>query len=228
MRGGPSPIGAAGACETRRKLSAALAAAACCAIALFLTAAPVRGAEQRSSTAAAQPEQAHARAGAEEGNAGRGLVDVVARVVNFAILAGTLFYLLRSPIRNYLSERGTQIRRDLVEAAETKRAATAQIEEIDRKMKALPGELETLRAQGAQEIAAEEARIQAAAAAERDRLLEQARREIDQQVKVAERDLIAYSADLAVGVASERITKTITDDDHKRLVDRYVQQLRQS
>ncbi len=83
-----------------------------------------------------------------------------------------------------------QIRTDLVQAAEMKQSAAAQIEEIDRKMKALPAELEALRAQGAQEIAAEEERIRAAAAAERDRLLEQARRDIDLQVKIAERELV--------------------------------------
>jgi F0F1-type ATP synthase membrane subunit b/b' len=93
-------------------------------------------------------------------------------------------------------------------------------------MQALPGELEALRAQGAQEIAAEEARIRAAAAAERERLLEQARRDIDLQVRVAERQLASHAADLAERVASERIKKSITDEDQKRLVDRYVQQLK--
>ena len=154
------------------------------------------------------------------------VLPVVARLVNFVILIGTLVYLLRSPLATYLSDRGTQIRSDLVNAAEMKRTAAAQLEEIDRKMKALPGELEVLRAQGAQEIAAEEARIRAAAAAERDRLLEQARRDIDHQVKIAERELVNHAAELAVGVAAERIKRTITDDDQKRLADRYVQQLK--
>ena len=85
--------------------------------------------------------------------------------------------------------------------------------------------LEALRIQGASEIAAEEERIRAAAAAERDRLLEQARREIDLQVKVAERALVSHAADLAVGVATERIKKNITTDDQKKLVDQYVQRL---
>jgi len=87
-------------------------------------------------------------------------------------------------------------------------------------MKALPAELEALRAQGAQEIAAEESGIQAAAAAERDRLLEQSRREIEMQVKVPSASLVNHAADLAVGVATERIKKNITDDDQQRLVDR--------
>jgi len=174
---------------------------------------------------AQEPQPAHGAAEAET-HQGRGAVDVIARLVNFAILAGSLWYLLRSPIAKYLADRGTQIRSDLVNAAELKQTAAAAIEEIDRKMKALPAELEALRAQGAEEIAIEEARIRAAAAAERERLLEQARREIDLQVKVAERELVAYAADLAVGVASERIKKTITSDDQQRLVDRYVQQLK--
>jgi F0F1-type ATP synthase membrane subunit b/b' len=46
------------------------------------------------------------------------------------------------------------------------------------------------------------------------------------QVKIAERELVSHAADLAVGVAAERIKKNITDDDQKRLIDRYVQQLK--
>jgi F-type H+-transporting ATPase subunit b len=188
----------------------------------WASAAPLRG-----TVAAQEREPAKSVSGeTEPEEQGHPLLDMVARAVNFAILAGTLWYLLKSPIRGYLDDRGKQIRADLVNAAEMKQAAAAQIEEIDRKMKALPAELDALRAQGAQEIAAEEDRIRAAAAAERDRLLEQARRDIDLQVKVAERELVAHAADLAVGVAAERIKKNITDEDQQRLVDRYVGQLR--
>ena len=213
-----SVIARAAACETPRKL---LGQAGVCLLALWIVgaAAPI----------AAQPEAAHEPAASSEQHGEEphedSLVNVVARLVNFGVLAGTLVYLLRSPLAGYLANRGAQIRSDLVTAAEMKTAAAAQIDEIDRKMKALPGELEALRKQGVEEIAAEEARIQAAAAAERDRLLEQARREIDLQVKVAERELVSHAADLAVGVATERIKKNITDEDQQRLVDRYVQQL---
>jgi len=211
------------ACETPRKLVFAAMLAVC------LAGAP--------GNAAAQPPATPVEAGETKPGAppagpvshdshDSGLVDIVARLLNFAILAGTLFYLLRSPIATYLADRSRQIRGDLVNAAEMKRAAAAQMEEIDRRMQALPGELEALRAKGAQEIAAEEARIRAAAAAERARLLEEARRDIDLQLKIAERELVSHAADLAVGVATERIKNSITDDDQRRLVDRYVQQLR--
>jgi len=207
------------ACETPRKLLRCLGV---CVLALWILGLP--------ALVAAQPEPRHQPAAAAASHTeephGESVVKTIARLVNFAILAGALVYLLRSPLAGYLADRGARIRSDLVNAAEMKQAAAAQIEEIDRKMKALPAELEALRAQGVEEIAAEEARIQAAAAAERDRLLEQARREIDLQVKVAERALVSHAADLAVGVATERIKQTITDEDRQRLVDRYVDQLR--
>lgn len=168
--------------------------------------------------------------GSEHGEAeehhGRGIIDDIARLVNFAILVGTLAYLFGGQLKTYIADRGNQIRGDLVNAAETKKTASAQIAEIDQKMRALPAELEALRTQGAQEIAAEEARINAAAAAERDRLLDQARREIDMQTRIAERDLVAHAGELAVGVAADRIKKSITDADQQRLIDQYVGQLK--
>jgi F0F1-type ATP synthase membrane subunit b/b' len=53
-------------------------------------------------------------------------------------------------------------------------------------------------------------------------LLEQARREIEIQLKVAERELVRLAADLAIAVAAERVRNTITAADQRRLVDLYV------
>ncbi len=164
---------------------------------------------------------------ATEGHQG-GLLQSIARLVNFGILAATLVYFLRSPAANYLSTRKTEIRSDLDKAHQMRIAASAQIAEIERRMTALPAELESLRREGAEEVAAEEARMRGAAEAERNRFLEQARRDIDAQLKVAERDLIRHAADLAVALATERIRNTITAADQTRLVDRYVNQVGQS
>jgi F0F1-type ATP synthase membrane subunit b/b' len=93
-------------------------------------------------------------------------------------------------------------------------------------MQALPGEIEALKRRGAEEIAAEEARITSLAEAERQRLLEQARREIGMQLRLAERDLKQRVGELAVEVATARVKRTITAADHARLVDQYVEQVR--
>jgi F-type H+-transporting ATPase subunit b len=150
-----------------------------------------------------------------------------AKVANFAILAGVLTYFLRTPIATYLASRETQIRQDLVTAAEMRATATAQLAEIEKKLQSLPAELGALRAQGAADVVAEQARIAQAAAAERQRLIEQTRREIDMRLRVARRELTEHAAQLAIDVAGQRIRRSITPDDQLRLVDRYTAQLRE-
>ena len=92
----------------------------------------------------------------------------------------------------------THIRQDLVTASELRATASAQLAEIDRKLKALPAELEALQAQGAEDVKAEQARIAQAAAAERERLIAQTRREIETRLRMARRQLTEHAAALAV------------------------------
>ena len=154
-----------------------------------------------------------------------GILPTVARLFNFAILAGVLVYFLRRPIQEYLQTRSQQIRQDLVTAAEMRRAATTQLEQIQRRMTELPAELESLKTRGAEDIAAEQARIAETAKAERERLLDQTRREIQMRLRVARRELTEHAAQLAVQVAEQRIKRQITPDDQLRLIDRYARQV---
>jgi F-type H+-transporting ATPase subunit b len=178
--------------------------------------------------AAAQP--AHAEPGAAspaaaEEDHGPGVLQTVARLFNFAVLVGVLVYYLRAPLAAYLASRSTEIRQDLVTAAETRAAATAQLAEIRARLRSLPEELEALKKQSASEIAAEKARLARAATLERERLLAATRREIEHRVRIARRELVELAAELAVRIARERIVRTITPADHITLVDRYTQHL---
>jgi F-type H+-transporting ATPase subunit b len=199
-------------------------AAALAAMLLTVSPAMAQGAQPAAAGGHAAPAGQHA-APAGEHEAGNPIVGMIAKLFNFAILAGTLVYFLRSPIATYLRDRGTQIRGDLVKAADMRTSATAQLAAIDQKMAALPAELDGLRRTGAEELAAEESRMRQAAESERGRLLDQARREIDAQLNVAQRELLAHTADLAVAIASKRVKATITAADQARLVDRYLGQL---
>jgi len=173
----------------------------------------------------ATPQQAAQEAQHGEEAAGGGWLPVVAKAFNFAILVGVLVYFLKAPLLAYLDSRITKVRADLVTAADTRETASRQLAEIDAKLKQLPAELEQLKARGAEDLAAERARIEAAAEAERQRLLEHMRREIDMRVQVARRELVEHAATLAVEVASSRIQQTITPADQARLVDRYAAQV---
>lgn len=166
------------------------------------------------------PEPAFAAAGGD-----LSLGAHIARLANFAILVGVLYYFLKGPIVTYLNNRHTEIRQDLVTASEMRAAASAQLAGIQQRMLTLPAELEALRRQGAEDVAAEQARIAEAAAAERERLLETTRREIAMQLRLAQRELTEHAASLAIAIAGERLRRTITPDDQLRLLDRYTAQL---
>jgi F-type H+-transporting ATPase subunit b len=150
----------------------------------------------------------------------------LARIANFAILAGILYWLGRKPIAEHLATRGAQIRKDLVDAAETRTTATARLAEIESRLAALPGELERMRTRSAEELEAERTRIRATAETERDRLVEQARREIASQTRNARAELRAHAATLAVDVAEARLRSTLTPAEQSTLVDQYVGQIR--
>lgn len=172
---------------------------------------------------------AHGAEGAGHGSAAEheeSIWSTIAPIFNFAVLVGGLIYLLRSPLAAHLAGRGQQIRGGLETARETTATATAQLAEIDRRLQSLPGELEALRTRATQEIAAEEQRIQAKAEAERSRLMEDMRRDVDVRVRVARKELAEHAAELAVSLAGERVRQTITDADQARLIDRYAAQVK--
>lgn len=206
------------------RVPASLRVAIALAFVALLTVAPRAQTPDHAPPAAAE----HAtEAGHEEAEAhGGGLADLMWPVANFAILCGVLYYFLKDPLVGYLKDRDASIRRDLVDAAAIKSAASAQLDEIDRKLKALPGEIDALRQRGRDEIAFEEQRIVQQASAERDRLIEQARRDIDVRVRLAKRELTEHAADLAVALATDRIAQETTPADHARLVDRYLTQVK--
>lgn len=192
------------ACELKRKLTTALLFGA------FVTlAAPVFAAE-----------------GGHDQSIGEMILGMGWPVANFIIFVGVIYYFGNGPMKEYLATRSATIRKDLVEAAEIKAAATAQLAAVEQKLQALPGELAALRTRGADEIVSEEKRIAAAAEAERERLLEQTRREIDLQVRLAKKDILDHAADLSVQLATERLKKEITAADQARLVDQYLTQVK--
>ena len=175
----------------------------------------------------AQPAGEHAAEAEHHDQSIGGMIRGMAwPVANFIVFIGVLYYFGNKPLAEYLSSRSSTIRKDLVEAAELKATATKQLADIEQKLQALPGEVTKLRARGAEDIKAEEERIAAAAVADRERLLEQTRREIDLQVRLAKKEILEHAADLSMQLATERIKKEVTPEDQARLVDRYLTQVK--
>jgi F-type H+-transporting ATPase subunit b len=213
------------ACELKNNLRIAVLAAA------LMVFAPAAFAMQEPAPApASQAEADHsAEAGGEHHDESiGGMIKAMGwPVANFIIFVGVLYYFLNQPLKDYLATRSSTIRKDLVEAAALRDTATSQLATIEQRLAALPGELDALRTRGADEIAAEGQRIAAQAAADRDRLLDQTRREIDLQVRLAKKEILEHAAGLSVQLATERIRNEVTPADQDRMVDRYLSQVKE-
>lgn len=156
-----------------------------------------------------------------EGAEGNSWAPTIAKIINFSILAAAVWYFGRSPIADYLRGRAEGIKKDLVDAKSLRATAEQQLAGVKDRLAKLPGELAALKAQGEQELAAEKVRLADATATERQRLIEQTRREIDLQSRLARRALVEHGVELSMSLAKTRIEKNITAEDQTRLVDRY-------
>jgi F-type H+-transporting ATPase subunit b len=180
---------------------------------------------QVASDAAGQAADSQAPSASETAHSG-GWGPTVAKVANFLVLIGALAYLLKGSVIAHLAARQATIGRALVEAQSLREHAEDQLASIRARLRELPVELRTLQARGLEELARERERLEQATVIERDKLVARTRKEIDLQFRVARRDLIEHAADLAMGLARNKIEQQVTLDDHLRLIDRYATEVR--
>lgn len=144
------------------------------------------------------------------------------RVMNFAVLAIALFFLLRKPASQFLNDRIQNIREQLKELEAKKTAAESKLAEYEEKLATLSGEEEKIIDQYRQQGQALRDKILEEAASAAEKLEEQARRTIDHEFKQARHQLEAEVLEKAIAKAEEILKKNITDQDQDNLVDEYL------
>lgn len=141
----------------------------------------------------------------------------IAKVVNFLIFFGLLFYVLKKPVAKFFSERLATIQKDLKLAEKSREEAKRQLDEIQEKMAELDKEIAEIETSAKAEAERERNRIREEARAEAERILEQARTDVATMKRDAIKDLKSYVSGLALDEAEAIIKKTINDADHQRI-----------
>jgi F-type H+-transporting ATPase subunit b len=126
-------------------------------------------------------------------------------LLNFAIIAGVIFWAGRKYLPGAFSARTAAIQKAMQEAQKASDEARRRLAEIESRLMKLDGEIGMMRNAAEKEAGAEEARIQATAQEDGRKLVESAQQEIAAAAKAARRDLTAYAADLAIGLAQKQI-----------------------
>ena len=126
-------------------------------------------------------------------------------VVNFAVIAAIIIWAGRKYLPALFRDRSAAIQKAMQEAQIASEDARRRLADIESRLMKLDVEIGMMRNSAEKEGAAEEARIQAAAEEDAHKIVAAAEQEIAAAAKAARRQLTAYAADLAVGLARKQI-----------------------
>lgn len=148
--------------------------------------------------------------------------DFFLRTFNFAILVAVLYKLLKKPVSNFFSARQESIRFKLADLEAKKLEAERVAAEYREKMAALEAETEKIIAELMAEGEAEKEKIVEAAKRQADYLHQQAELAIQQEIKLAREGLQQEVAEMSVRAAEELLRKHMQAEDQGRLIQEFL------
>jgi F-type H+-transporting ATPase subunit b len=126
-------------------------------------------------------------------------------IINFAILAAGLRWIVRKALPNGFAPRSAEIQKAIEEARKASAEASERLGEIEGRLARLDTVIAEIRAAAEADFSAEEQRIKAAAEQDAANVVAAAEQEIAAASRTAQRELKSFVADLAVNLAEQKI-----------------------
>jgi len=141
------------------------------------------------------------------------------KVINFGILAFILFKFGRKPLQSFLKQRTELIEKTLKEAREAKEAAQKAFQQVEDRLKTKDKEIEEILS--ASKRFGEEARKSLIQQSDklREKILEQARVNIEYELKSAKEAIKAEAVEIAMGLAEKKIKEKLTKEEQQKLLE---------
>lgn len=147
------------------------------------------------------------------------------RVMNFAVLAIALFFILKKPVSQALNSRIDGIKEQLEELEAKKSAAEKELAEYNKKLSDLEQEAEKIVTEYARQGSEAKVRILKEAESAAEKLENQAKRAIEHEFEQAKLQLHEEIMEKALAKAENILKSQITGDDQDRLVDEYLEKV---
>ncbi len=144
------------------------------------------------------------------------------KLINFAVLAGALFYIARKPVKEFFSSRIKSIKDELADLEQKKADAEKALAVYAEKIATLDKESEKIVAEYVKQGEDAKKRILAEAELQAEKLEEMAKRNIEQEFKTAKASLLQEVAEKAFQRAEGLVRESISSEDQNRLVDDYL------
>ena|ERR1035438_1602241 len=145
---------------------------------------------------------------------------------NFLLLAGLIGYFVGKNAGPFFASRSAAIRKDMEDSLKQQQDAEARARAVELRLANLEAEIAALRAETQAEEASEDDRAAARTAAEVAKIEAHAQQEIVSAGKAARMDLQRYTAELAIGLAEQKVRARMTPATEDSLVQGFVRNLK--
>jgi F-type H+-transporting ATPase subunit b len=147
------------------------------------------------------------------------------QVVNFAVLVTALVIFGRKPIRDFFRNRTEMIKKSLDEARQARELAEKALAEVEDRLKTKDREIEEMMATAEQAGKKEREAIILEGERLSQKLVEQARTNIDFELRQAREAIKAEAVELAMELAEKKIQGKLSDEDQRRLFEEALSRL---
>ena len=175
---------------------------------------------------AQEHEGAEKKPGAEKEESFAEKHELELKWANFLLLAGLLGYTLGKNAGPFFTARSAGIRKDMDESLRQRQEAEAKAADVDRRLANLEKDIAALRGQSETEAKVETERMAQQTEAEIVKIQAHAEQEIASAGKAARMALKRYAAELAVGLAEQKVRARMTPDTEDALVQGFVRNLK--
>lgn len=145
--------------------------------------------------------------------------DYMWKIINFAVLIIILWKFAKKPFQNFLKNRTELIEKTLNEAKAAKEAAMKALQEVEERLKTKDAEIESVISASRRAGEQERDKIIAETEKLKEKILEQAKTNIQFELKHAKEQIKAEAVNLAIELAEKKIKDKITKEDQEKLLD---------
>lgn len=150
------------------------------------------------------------------------------KFVNLAIFLAVAIFVLRKKINAALLARRGAIQQELLAAQTEREQALARVAEAEDLLTRLDEHVGAIHKQATQEAEAERKRLAETTALEKEKLKQQAQREMDTANKLARKELRKFLATRSVELARESVQRQMRPEDDTLLIKESIGDLRRT
>ncbi len=140
------------------------------------------------------------------------------KIVNFAILVFVLVKFAGKPLKGYLQQRQELIEKSIKDSQEAKELARKALSEVEQRLKLKDKEVAEIIASAKESGEREKVRLVEEGEKMKEKILAQAKTNIDFEVKRAKEVIQAEAVDAAMQLAEEKIKNKLTEKDQEKLL----------